>query len=765
MSFTSGEVRKLLQAVLRTDADLHAFCIDCRLPAASRFSEGMDRVAKVNLLLQLHEPDELLSLLRKYAPERTMRELATLGAAATKTSTEQTLTWPSPAPIPRRSAGDERRVTIGLELDAQRRLRVSYHVPVYDRLAEAPAVELSLLETLAPQLQYDGQHGLAAIARLLDKGSESDLQRWLTGAAVTGETALGQLLYRTLFPDESIERRVLAYLLDETRPEVALSPIRHGVQVRIWTSARELLGLPWRLTCWKGNLLSDNGWTFAVTPDLGGHHPVRLSALSRILVLAPQVTSLPDLNTKAHVDELRSQLAAGIPEQGEDEWFLVVQNRAELDRALRTMPFDVLYYYGHGCIAEGQVCLQLGEGRHPQALLTISDLKQMVGDAPPQLALLSGCFSGAAGWQGAGHLLSPHVPVVVCSLTTAYTHFAGAFAIRWLKGCLLDRRDPVELVHRRDPSDLAQTQHDFQWATHAVFASYTSWEPTPLLARRRDPRNPQRLDRIAARAQVIEQVCALRDGRRRRVEALVAYAHDRSLLERFSWQATDHIERRRVAPVFTVSLQFPHERAELYARLSEDFRRQVAHPREPMGHALRRHAPKVRSAGMPVLWLNWGVCGDGTMQKKLDLLQLRCWLKWSSEFLSHDHHCPEDLRIVSFIALRVEASKHEILRRKVEDYKLEFNSERFRAFLLPPLPKVEKGELKDYLSDPDYTSCADNANTVMKATDLIYQDTDGHYEQVVEHIEWAEKHGWQSLIDELRKRHEPHSQAAEPEDI
>ena len=79
MSFTSGEVRKLLQAVLRTDADLHAFCIDCRLPAASRFSEGMDRVAKVNLLLQLHEPDELLSLLRKYAPERTMRELATLG--------------------------------------------------------------------------------------------------------------------------------------------------------------------------------------------------------------------------------------------------------------------------------------------------------------------------------------------------------------------------------------------------------------------------------------------------------------------------------------------------------------------------------------------------------------------------------------------------------------------------------------------------------------------------------------------------------------
>lgn len=668
--------------------------------------------------------------------------------------------------LPRRvRSSDERRLTIHISQDESRRLRVGYYVADYGLLVESQPVALDEIEKLAPLLTYQGLHGLAALGRLLDVGNTDDLQHHLTGARVTGEQGVGLLLYRTLFPDPTIEQRVLSHLLAEPQMNGIAIPIRHGVQVRIWTTGADLLGLPWRLTCWNAHVLADHGWTFAVTPVLAERRPVRLSALSRILVLAPKVAGLLDLNTQAHVDELKKQVSAGLPEQGADEWFRVVHNRTALGQALKALPFDVLYYYGHGCIASGQVCLRLGEGNNPQSLLTVSDLKRMFGDTPPQMALINACFSGAAGWQSAGHLLSPQVPVVVCSLTTAFTGYAGAFAIRWMKGVLLDRRDPIELLHHRDPSDPAQTQRDFEWAMPAAFASYTSWEPTPILVSRHDPRNPLRLDRTAARAQVVEQVSALLEGRKRRVEALVAYAHDRSLLDRFSWQATDHLERRRVAPVASLRLEFPHDRTDLYNRLTEDFRRQVAEHGEPTGHALRRHTPRVRTAGKPVLWIDWGVCGDGTAQKRLDLEQLRTWLRWSSEYLGHDRHCPDDLRIVSFLALRIEPSKHDLLRSKMEDYKVDLNSERFRTFLLPPLPNVEKGEIKDHLSDPDLCSCADNANTIVKATELIHKDTNGYYEQVVAHIEWAEQHGWQSLIDRLRHKHDPNNQPAESEDI
>ena len=111
------------------------------------------------------------------------------------------------------------------------------------------------------------------------------------------------------------------------------------------------------------------------------------------------------------------------------------------------------------------------------------------------------------------------------------------------------------------------------------------------------------------------------------------------------------------------------------------------------------------------------------------------------------------------------SDKYELLAEKMEDYKLELGSDRFRAWLLTPLPRVKKGELKDYLSDPDLSSCADNAITIGKATELIYRDTDGHYEPVVAHIEWAEKNGWQSLIDKLRQKHEPSQLPADSEDI
>lgn len=59
-----GAMRRLLGAILRTDTDLDAFCLDFFTAAHSRFSVGMDRISKVNLLLELYDTKDILEKIK-----------------------------------------------------------------------------------------------------------------------------------------------------------------------------------------------------------------------------------------------------------------------------------------------------------------------------------------------------------------------------------------------------------------------------------------------------------------------------------------------------------------------------------------------------------------------------------------------------------------------------------------------------------------------------------------------------------------------------
>jgi hypothetical protein len=64
MPLTRPQLRALLDRLLRSDADFDAFAGD-RFPEAScRFTDGMDRVRKTNILLQYAEPERLAEELR-----------------------------------------------------------------------------------------------------------------------------------------------------------------------------------------------------------------------------------------------------------------------------------------------------------------------------------------------------------------------------------------------------------------------------------------------------------------------------------------------------------------------------------------------------------------------------------------------------------------------------------------------------------------------------------------------------------------------------
>jgi hypothetical protein len=64
----SSQLRRRLKDLLRTDADLDAFCHDFFPGVHERFTDGMDRLRKVNLLLNLADPAEILASLEKYKP-------------------------------------------------------------------------------------------------------------------------------------------------------------------------------------------------------------------------------------------------------------------------------------------------------------------------------------------------------------------------------------------------------------------------------------------------------------------------------------------------------------------------------------------------------------------------------------------------------------------------------------------------------------------------------------------------------------------------
>jgi hypothetical protein len=63
---TRAEVRALLNGQVKLDADLDAFALDEFPDVYARWSRGMERTAKVNLLLELQTPSQVATALAKY---------------------------------------------------------------------------------------------------------------------------------------------------------------------------------------------------------------------------------------------------------------------------------------------------------------------------------------------------------------------------------------------------------------------------------------------------------------------------------------------------------------------------------------------------------------------------------------------------------------------------------------------------------------------------------------------------------------------------
>lgn len=71
-----SDLRPLLQSALRTDADFDGFCLDYFPHVYRRFAAGQDRVAKMNLLFELEDPEQIWERLHaRLPPEKVKRTL------------------------------------------------------------------------------------------------------------------------------------------------------------------------------------------------------------------------------------------------------------------------------------------------------------------------------------------------------------------------------------------------------------------------------------------------------------------------------------------------------------------------------------------------------------------------------------------------------------------------------------------------------------------------------------------------------------------
>ena len=678
--------------------------------------------------------------LRRMAPADSAAQLAASASGAASgaasdparvVSARPPLSPPPPASPPRERAAHAYVLNVQLERrDAQLDLR--YTLPGSDVIESA---------TLAWQALDPPP---AMIAGALDEPG---------GAALPGELAarwgalLGQLLLG--LPAARLAR-LLRTLFDRPPPAAAPNPSWMPVHLRVCTSDPLLVGLPWRLARWDGVPLVDSGWQFSTSSVADpSEHPV-VPAPAGVLIVAPHGAApgrAKPTPAEATVSALADALRQVWPSPRRAENVRAVRTRSELEDALRGSRCHLIYVCGtlHGDPA----VLQLDDGGAAGSL-PLAHLAELIARTPTRPAAIYLDLSGQLKDLAVAVLaLGELVPLVVWRRVGERQSDSTTIACAWLRCWLQNGLDPLAALHEV----LAQHPTSREAATLAVHARYRNWT-TVLAAPWRASLPHLKLDRDEQKALLGKHLDELVRSDTRRVLALVAYGSADNLLSELPEQLQYHLERgaERAADINWRRLQFPDSRHELARALEEELRLQLwAQSGETLARVLRRHAPNVTASGRrAVLWLNWGLARRGNGEAgELQPEALSDWLRFTSEVLGAG--CPDDLRVVSYLALELDRSAHGELSKQLQDERWRpwGKNPRFRLSVLPPLGEVSEEHLYDFLVEEG--SGCDPAIQEEVAQRLVAQ-TGGCFARVVELIEVAERGSWYDLLERLRQQ-------------
>jgi hypothetical protein len=461
-------------------------------------------------------------------------------------------------------------------------------------------------------------------------------------------------------------------------------------------------------------------------------------------------------NKADHPQALREVLQTVWPSQRPQEYLRVVRNRAELENALHGLLPQLIYVYALGAVGTDRQPGLLLDGERGEDLLPLRWLADRLKRLSRRPALL---YLNVAGLTGASvkqvQSLLDDLPLLIWRRVPSRSEADTTQAVHWLRRWLERGTDPVTALHQIGLEENTLTAA----AELTVHSNYRSWKTLTRPNAWQQRYAHLKLDRDEQKALVGKHLDELINSGSRRVMALVAYAAPGNRLSHLHEALRDYLEgsASKSAEVNWRNLQFPLTRQNLLRDLEHELQQQLTvDGLEYVEHLLRRHAPTVVGTGkQAVLWLNWGVFGSSQdCQPALTTGQVANWLRFAGEFLCQ--HCPDDLRIVSFAALELDAEKHHLLRKTLDQERWQpwCDHPTFRLDHLPALGEVTPKHLYDYLSGGE-SNCPPSVRR--EITGLLIEKTSGEFESTVKLIQEAEDGSWNDLLLRLRREQDKES--------
>lgn len=678
-------------------------------------------------------PDRPLSDLEWSERERTYRDLAKQILTLCGAGLVPDIPLAGAAAGPAVAVGPARAYELTVQLeDRGASLLATYHLP-----GQAPFGSASI-----PWAEVNQRIG--PIHETLDRVNNLTLLPHLGASNGWGE-ALFEILFGPVERWEPVFRAVFARPSGQ-RPNPTLEPVR----LRIHTEDSRLSGLPWRLTSWKGQRLLDAGgafgWTFTTTQVLDPDEDHLTTAPANVLVVAPQTgEDGGGPHQPEHVRAILDVLAKAWPTGRDPGYVQVVRTRAELEQGLRSLHPHLLYIYGRGTVAGGPPSLLL-EGAHGAEPLALTDLRRLfaaTGHTPPVVYLNTEGLTSAGGQPTPDQVLGSQVPLLLWRRRSEWSTDSTTVAIQWLHRWLVLGEDPVAAFHQLH-RDTGRTSCEA--CTLALQVGYRTWRTATYQAGPRRHYPSLRLDRETQKSLVRKHLEELVRSGSRRVMALVPYAAPGNSIP-VLWEQLRHdleLSLSHLAEIRWVHLQLPAGRSSFYRDLQEELKLQLgAAANEPVPYLLRRHAPRVVGPGRkPVLWLDWEPSEGAGLKDE----SLADWLRLSSEFLVA--HCPDDLRIVSYLSQEIPAAEHDEFARQLQEQRRRHRTPAFRLSELHPLGKVAESDLLNFLEEPDNSSC--DPGIQPEVAERVIARTGGAFEETVSLLQDAEAGSWYDLLARLR---------------
>lgn len=653
--------------------------------------------------------------------ERQLQKLNEAIRAYLQQSTPPPATAPRLAPVPEH----DYRLGVTLRRQANNTLTREFLLPGGEPL---PPTTIDWA-TIGPEAEE--------IATTLDKGDIAAIEYELANA----HSGWGATLFRLLFGDEADWEPVMRGLFRRPPPHHRPAPtFAQPVRLLVHTDDERLRGLPWRLAAWNGDYLADRGWTIATGPDPDPERIVTLALPIDLLHL------LADEAGEQHGKALDDTLRRLWGTDARHPRRTVVGSRAQLQQALRSDNPAILYLQGKVGLEAGRPTLWSGA-----TPMYLSELAELLADAKrrPNVIYLD-LHGDPSALARAPSLLQGAADLVLCRRLS--TPPAGhALPLQWLQEWLGSGGDPLEHLRR-------QTAHthsrDAERATLLAHGAYRDWTMRPADTTGRQRTVPPRvaLDRLIAKSVMATHLRDLAAHSDYKAMAVVAYGDRGNYLDAVQDKLRHHLEDAvRDADINWYSIPFPEQRDDLVRGLEYRLREQFdVALTEPLDHLLQAIAPYQGAGKQPVVWLDWGLFGDGPgRQPKLGLEGLSAWLRFASEQLAP--RCPHHLRVVSFATMELATAHHPRFAAALDEESAQpwCNTPDFLFVHLNPLGAVPKGELSRYIRNQQQSGCPPPIQNEM--VDLLHQHTQGHFEQICALIEEAQRGSWYDLRATLRR--------------